>query len=145
MKQMQLRDQNNQQEKDQKEHPTERVDQRTPTLFSSEAAEMEARVGDEPINVDPLTREGELVRIIRHLRDQVNVALAHQHFDDAADIQTTLTSVLEAAGENPNLTLQLARQVTGVYQRLYRRCRNRGNRELSSMYYRFANDLHSFL
>ena len=108
-------------------------------------AEMEAMAVDVDINVDPLSREGELVRIVRHLRDQVNVALAHHHFEDAADIQTTLEAVLHEAGDSPNLTLQLARQVTGVYHRLYRRCRNRGDRQLANMYHRFVNNLASYI
>ena len=89
--------------------------------------------------------EGELVRIVRHLRDQVNVALEHHHLEDAADIQTTLEAVLQEAGDSPNLTLQLARQVTGVYHRLYRRCRNRGDRQLANMYHRFVNNLASYI
>ena len=81
--------------------------------------------------------------MIRHLHDQVNQALAHGHFDDAADIQTTLTTVLDSSRSSPNLTVELARQVNGVYQRLYRRSRNRGNMVLAEMYQYFVNNMSS--
>ena len=101
--------------------------------FVMEDAQEEAPADDALAEVDPISREGEVIRIVRHLRTRVSQALAHGHFDDAADIQTTLTTVMESADDNPHLTLGLAKQVTGVYQRLYRRCRNRGSRELTQM------------
>ena len=91
------------------------------------------------------SREGDLTRMIKHLRDQVNEALAFEHYEDATDIQTTLTAVLEAANFSPNLTLDIAKRVTGTYQRLYRRARNRGDHALSGVYQAFAEDLHRFL
>ena len=57
----------------------------------------------------------------------------------------TLTAVREAANFSPNLTLDIARRVTGTYQRLYRRARNRGDHALSGVYQAFAEDLHRFL
>ena len=93
---------------------------------------MEDAEEEEPADeVDPMSREGELVDIIRHLRGQVSQALAHGHFDDAAEIQTTLTTVLDSSHTSQRLTSELARQVNGVYQRLYRRSRNRGNMVLA--------------
>jgi hypothetical protein len=89
-----------------------------------ESMEEEEPTSDaEEMENDSNTREGELTRIIRHLRDQVNQALAFEHFEDATDIQTTLTTVLEAARFSPHLTLDIARRVTGTYQRLFRRAR----------------------
>ena len=75
----------------------------------------------------------------------MNEALAFERYEDATDIQTTLTAVLEAANFSPNLTLDIARRVAGTYQRLYRRARNGGDRALSGAYQVFAEDLHRFL
>eukprot|EP00435_Cladocopium_sp_Y103_P022306 s4949_g5.t1 len=83
--------------------------------------------GDVLQHVNPVSREGELIRIIRHLQAQVIEAMAYEHFNDAADVQATLEAVLTSAQNNPHLTLQLARQVTGCYYRLHRRARNRGD------------------
>ena len=99
----------------------------------------------EVLDDDSNTRERDLTRIIKHLRDQVNEALAFEHYEDATDIQTTLTAVLEAANFSPHLPLDIARRVTGTYQRLYRRARNRGDHALSGAYQAFAEDLHRFL
>ena len=88
----------------------------------------------EVLDDDSDTREGDLTRIIKHLRDQVNEALAFEHYEDATDIQTTLTAVLEAANFSPHLTLDIAKRVTRTYQRLYRRARNRGDHALSGVY-----------
>lgn len=71
----------------------------------------------EVLDDDTNSREGDLTRMIKHLRDQVNEALAFEHYEDATDIQTTLTAVLEAANFSPNLTLDIARRVTGTYQK----------------------------
>ena len=109
--------------------------------FVMEDAEEEAPADDMIAEVDPMSREGELVEMIRHLRDQVNQALAHGHFDDAADIQTTLTTVLYSSHSSPNLTVGLARQGNGVYERLYRRSRNRGNMVLAEMHQNFVNNM----
>ena len=111
-----------------------------------ESVEEEEPTSDaEGLEDDSNTREGELTRIIRHLRDQVNEALASEHFEDATDIQMTLTTVLEAARFSPHLTLDIARRVTGTYQRLYRRARNRGDAALAGVYHAFAENLHQFL
>ena len=97
--------------------------------FAVEDNQVESMEEEEPtsdaeeLENDSNTREGELTRIIRHLPDQVNQALAFEHFEDATDIQTTLTTVLEAARFSPHLTLDIARRVTGTYQRLFRRAR----------------------
>ena len=110
-----------------------------------ESMEEEEPTSDaEELENDSNTREGELTRIIRHLRDQVNQALAFEHFEDATDIQTTLTTVLEAARFSPHLTVDIARRVTGTYQRLFRRARNRGDVALTEIYKAFAEDLHRF-
>ena len=111
--------------------------------YLMEDAEEEEPADDVVTEVDPTSREGELVDIIHHLRGQVNQALAHGHFDDAADIQTTLTTVLDSSHTSQRLTSELARQVNGVYQRLYRRSRNRGNMVLSEMYQNFASNMNS--
>ena len=111
--------------------------------YLMEDAEEEEPADDVVTEVDPTSREGELVDIIHHLRGQVNQALAHGHFDDAADIQTTLTTVLDSSHTNQRLTSELARQVIGVYQRLYRRSRNRGNMVLAEMYQNFASNMNS--
>ena len=97
--------------------------------FAVEDNQVESMEEEEPtsdaeeLENDSNTREGELTRIIRHLPDQVFKALAFEHFEDATDIQTTLTTVLEAARFSPHLTLDIARRVTGTYQRLFRRAR----------------------
>ena len=99
----------------------------------------------EVLDDDSYTREGNLTRIIKHLHDQVNEALVFEHYEDARDIQTTLTAVLEAANFSPHLTLDIARRVTGTYHGLYRRARIRGDHALSGVYQAFAEDLHRFL
>ena len=113
--------------------------------FVMEEAEEETPENDALVHIDPASKEGELVRIIRHLRAQVNQAIAHEHFEDAADIQKTLTTVLDSAQCNPALTMELARQVAGVYQRLFRRARNRGNNALAEIYHGYVEDLYSHL
>ena len=78
-----------------------------------EDSQMENLEEEEPtsdaeiLENDSNTREGELTGIIKHLRDQVNEALAFEHYEDATDIQTTLTAVLEAANFSPHLTLDM--------------------------------------
>eukprot|EP00435_Cladocopium_sp_Y103_P029231 s2953_g7.t1 len=63
-----------------------------------EEAEEEQRVEDDVLErINPASREGELIRIIRHLQAQVNEAMAYEHFNDAADVQATLASSIPEA------------------------------------------------
>ena len=54
-----------------------------------------------------------------------------------------MTTVLDSSQTSQRLTSELARQVNGVYQRLYRRSRNRGNMVLAEMYQNFASNMNS--
>eukprot|EP00435_Cladocopium_sp_Y103_P026538 s705_g6.t1 len=72
-----------------------------------EDEEEEPAENDVLADVNPASREGELVRIVRHLRAQVNEALAYQHVEDARDIQQTLETVLDSAQSSPHLTWSL--------------------------------------
>ena len=68
----------------------------------------------------------------------MNQALAFEHFEDATDIQTTLTTVLEAARFSPHLTLDIARRVTGTIKGFSGELgpRNRGDVALAEIYQR---------
>ena len=46
-------------------------------------------------NADPSNREGHLTRLIHHLRNQLNEALANELWEDANEIQVTIQAVLD--------------------------------------------------
>ncbi|CAL1129738.1 unnamed protein product, partial [Cladocopium goreaui] len=79
----------------------------TSSANGGQSKEEEPTSDAEILENDSNTREGESTGIIKHLRDQVNEALAFEHYEDATDIQTTLTAVLEAANFSPHLTLDM--------------------------------------
>ena len=47
---------------------------------------------------DPSTREGHLTRLVHHLRNQLNTALANELWEDASETNVTIQTVLESAG-----------------------------------------------
>ena len=96
-------------------------------------------------NADSSTREGHLTRLVHHLRNQLNTALANEMWEDAGEINVTIQTVLESAGSSTELTMDLAQSVCSTFQRLRRRANNRGDRMVSELHREFAENLNAYV
>ena len=96
-------------------------------------------------NADSSTREGHLTRLVHHLRNQLNTALANEMWEDAGEINVIIQTVLESAGSSTELTMDLAQSVCSTFQRLRRRANNRGDRMVSELYREFAENLNAYV
>ena len=81
------------------------------------------------------------------LRNDQNVALAVELWNDAAQIQRALMTVLGASsGRNPRgMTIDMINGIRSVFQRLFRTCRNRGRDDGAQVYRRYIDDLHGVM
>ena len=81
------------------------------------------------------------------LRNDQNVALASESWNDAAQIQHALTTVLDASsGGSPRwMSIDVVNTIRSVFQRLYRTGRNRGSEDRAQAYRRYIDDLHGVL
>ena len=96
-------------------------------------------------NADSSTREGHLTRLVYHLRNQLNTALANEMWEDAGEINATIHAVLESAGSSTELTMELAQRVCSTFQRLRRRANNRGDHMVAEFYREFAENLNAYV
>ena len=94
---------------------------------------------------DPSTREGHLTRLVHHLRNQLNTALANELWEDASETNVTIQAVLESAGSSTELTMELAQRVCSTFQRLRRRANNRGDHMVAELYREFAENLNAYV
>ena len=91
------------------------------------------------------TRAPEKVTLVHHLRNQLNIALANEMWEDAGEINVTIQAVLESAGSSTELTMELAQRVCSTFQRLRRRANNRGDHMVAELYREFAENLNAYV
>ena len=89
-------------------------------VAAEEEGEEESATNDE-MEVDTTrTTAMNLENLLAHLRSQQNECLAHEKYEDAAELQVSQMSVLEAIQEGNGLTVELLRSVQSGYKRLCR-------------------------
>ena len=76
-----------------------------------------------------------------------NIALAREHWDDSAQIQSAIICLLDAtASANPiGMTMEVMAQVRNVFQRLWRRARNRNHDDRAATYRRYVDYMHGLM
>ena len=103
---------------------------------------------EEPITDDedsgPTAGMENLMNSMR--RDQ-NTALANERWGDASEIQQGIMVLLDASqGEHPRgMTMEVVTNVRNIFQRLWRRARNRGSAERADAYRRYVDDMHGIM
>ena len=85
--------------------------------------------------------------MINAMRADHNIAIARELWDDGAQIQSAIICLLNAtAGANPiGMTMEVMTEVRTVFQRLWRRSRNRNQTERADTYRRYVDDMHSLM
>ena len=108
-----------------------------------EGGEEEAPTEDEEVQGET---EG-MSNLMDSLRNDQNVALASELWNDAAQIQRALMTVLDATSErNPRgMSIDVVNTIRSVFERLYRTARNRGREDRAQAYRRYIDDLHGVL
>ena len=111
------------------------------------------RNGEEAEEEDPTDDEVErgptagIENLINAMRADQNIAIAREFWDDSAQIQSAIMCLLNAtAGANPiGMTMEVMTEVRNIFQRLWRRSRNRNQTERADTYRRCVDDMHSLM
>ena len=85
--------------------------------------------------------------LINAMRTDQNIAIAREFWDDSAQIQSAIMVLLNAtAGANPiGMSMEVMTEVRNVFQRLWRRSRNRNQTDRAETYRRYVDDMHSLM
>ena len=114
-----------------------------PAAGPTEGGEEEALTEDEEVQGET---EG-MSNLMDSWRNDQNVALASELWNDAAQIQRALMTVLDASstGSPRGMSIDVVNTIMNVVQRLYRTARNRGREDRAQAYRRYVDDLHGVL
>ena len=76
---------------------------------------------------DPNNRPVGMERLLQDMRNDQNLAVAKENWNDSNQIQQTIVLVLDSlAGDNPEgMSVRVVNGIRGVFQRLYKYHRNR--------------------
>jgi hypothetical protein len=85
--------------------------------------------------------------LLENMRLDQNAALAAERWLEANQIQQAIMVLLEAtSGPEPEgLSVNVARQIRNVFQRLFRWHRNRGSDEKAERFQRYVQDMHGLM
>ena len=121
----------------------ERLEGDEPQIEENPEAEEEEPTDDE---VERGPTAG-IENLINAMRADQNIALARELWDDSAQIQSAIMVLLNAtAGANPiGMSMEVITEVRNVFQRLWRRSRNRNQTDRAETYRRYVDDMHSLM
>ena len=109
-------------------------------LEKTKRGEEEATTNDE-MEVDGTANPAmTLDRLLESLRRHQNECLSDELWEDAAELQVPQMSILEAANDGPEVTVELLREIQNSYKRFYRRARNRGDHWHAQNYKKYSEN-----
>eukprot|EP00435_Cladocopium_sp_Y103_P009078 s5234_g2.t1 len=82
-----------------------------------EGGEEESPVHDPMAGDDDTEADGQMTRLVNKLRDLQSRALAEEKFDDASEFQSAIMLMLNAAGSNAGLSMEVVTGIQTCFQR----------------------------
>ena len=125
----------------------ETTDPHDPNASRDGEGEEEEPQTEDPTVEPPVHSPGQIEALLENMRRDQNIALANERWLDASQIQSAISTILDAtAGDNLEmLSTSVIRDIRNTFQRLFRTHRNRGSDERMERFRVYVEDMTSLM